>query len=155
MKRLIKSNGDSPMKIRLAFFSITSLIAAVFSFQVAAAAQHEVIQLATPEGSGDGKEVTVLVDQDHLKLATIVLRKGTALPTHSTPVPATIQVLEGEGVIHVAGKPESVSTGSIVLLAAGQEHDVVPKSGTSMHLLVHYLRNAPDGNHADHKPHSH
>ena len=104
------------------------------------AASHQMMQLPDMAGDGEGKEVKVLMDEPHLKLATVALRRGTVLPSHSTPVPATIQVLEGNGVIHVAGEAVTVTAGSVVVLAAGQEHDVVPEKDGDMLLLVHYLR---------------
>ena len=100
----------------------------------------QALELPRSIGAGDGKEVSVLLDESHVKLATITLRRGTVLPTHSTPVPATIQVLEGEGVIHVGSEAVAVSQGMIVFLAAGEQHDVVPAPGSDMLLLVHYLR---------------
>ena len=113
------------------------------------------VSVPTEIGEGEGKEVKVLVDADHLKLATIILRDGTSLPTHSTPVPATIQVLEGDGVIHVLGKPVAVEKGSVVVLAAGEEHDVVPRPESDMLLLVHYLRTAKADGHSGHGAHDH
>ncbi|MCB9910028.1 MAG: cupin domain-containing protein [Planctomycetes bacterium] len=101
--------------------------------------------LALPRGAGNGpsnKEVSVLLDERHLKLATIALRNGTALPVHTAPVPVTIHVLEGEGVIHTGGKPVSVTQGSLIALVANEEHDVIPTPGSDMLLLVHYLRGA-------------
>ena len=100
------------------------------------------IELPRSAGSGNGKEVSVLLDERHLKLATIALRDGTPLPPHTAPVPVTIQVLEGEGVIHTGGKPVTVTRGSLVSLVANEEHEVVPKPGGDMLLLVHYLRGA-------------
>lgn len=101
---------------------------------------HQMMQLPDKAGEGEAKEVKVLMDEPHLKLATIALRRGTELPPHSAPVAATIQVLEGNGIIHVEGEAVTVTDGSIVVLTAGQEHDVVPERGTDMLLLVHYLR---------------
>ena len=107
-----------------------------------AVSRSQVVELPHGAGSGDGKEVAVLLDESHLKLATITLRLGTILPAHSAPVPATVQVLEGEGVMHVGGEAVPVSKGTVVSLAAGEEHDVVPEPGSDMLLLVHYLRGA-------------
>ena len=104
-------------------------------------------------GEGDDREVTVLVDTADLKLATVTLRRGTVLPAHSTPVPATLHVLEGRGTIHVGDQPVAVSTGSIVILAADEEHDVVPAPDTDMLVLVHYLRTAASGD--PHRGHAH
>ena len=102
----------------------------------------ELFELPTDAGHGEAKEVEVLVDETHLKLATITLRDGESLPTHSTPVPATIQVVSGEGVITVEGEPMRVSAGSVVVLAPEAEHDVVPIDGANMVLVVHYLKSA-------------
>ena len=114
-----------------------------------------VLQLPKSIGTGDAKEVSVLLDDEHLKLATITLRGGTVLPTHSTPVPATIQVLDGGGVIHVGSRAVPVSKGSLVVLAAGEDHDVVPAEGSDMLLLVHYLRGAGEGHSKPESDHHH
>ena len=100
----------------------------------------EIITLPLEVGDGPDKEVLVLLDESHLKLALLVLRQGTVLPSHSAPVPTTIHVLEGGGVVHVGNDAVPVSAGSIVPLRAGVAHDVVPEPGTDMLLLVHYLR---------------
>lgn len=104
--------------------------------------RNQTIELPRVAGDDVGKEVSVLIDEPHLKLATIALRNGTPLPPHSAPVPITIQVLEGEGVIHVGGEPVSLARGSIVSLVPGELHDVVTREGSDMLLLVHYLRGA-------------
>ncbi len=84
-----------------------------------------VFELPQEVGYGPGKEVSVLLDESHLKLAVLTLRQGTALPPHSVPVPTTIQVLEGEGIIHIDSEQIPVSKGSLVSLRAGAEHDVL------------------------------
>jgi quercetin dioxygenase-like cupin family protein len=99
-----------------------------------------VFELPQEVGYGPGKEVSVLLDESHLKLAALTLRQGTALPPHSAPVPTTIQVLEGEGIIHIDSEQIPVTKGSLVSLRAGAAHDVLPKQGSDMLLLVHYLR---------------
>lgn len=103
-------------------------------------AGNTVFELPQVVGDGPGQEVSVLLDESHLKLAVLTLRQGTVLPPHSAPVPTTIQVLVGEGVIAVDGERIPVSKGSIVTLGAGAEHEVLPKEGSDMSLLVHYLR---------------
>ena len=118
-------------------------------------AKNRLFELPRALGAGDDKEVSVLLDASQLKLAVVTLRRGTALPPHSTPVPATVQVLEGEGLIHVGGESMAVTQGSLVLLAAGAEHDVVPTPGSDMILLVHYLRGAPGTAPAHHAEHDH
>jgi quercetin dioxygenase-like cupin family protein len=110
----------------------------------AMSSESQIMELPGSAGSGPGKEVDVLLDASYLKLATIALRQGTVLPPHSAPVPATILVLEGEGVSKIGGKVVPVSKGTLISLAAGEEHDVVPKPDSDMLLLVHYLRGAQD-----------
>lgn len=104
-------------------------------------------------GSGAGKEVATLIDQSHLKLAIITLRRGTVLASHSTPVPATILVLQGAGVMNVGGEAIPASKGTIVSLGAGEQHDIVPEPGSNMLLLVHYLRGV--GEEAPAEEHNH
>jgi quercetin dioxygenase-like cupin family protein len=101
---------------------------------------NQVFQLPADAGDGGGKQVSVLLDAPYLKLATVILRNGTALPSHRTPVPATILVLAGAGVVHIGNEALPVSRGTLVAVARNVEHDVVPKPGSEMILLVHYLR---------------
>jgi len=112
---------------------------------------NPVIELQREAGDGPGKEVTVLLDESHLKLAVLTLRRGTVLPPHSAPVPTTIQVLQGAGVIHIDGKPIRVAEGVLLPLRAGADHDVRPDKGGDMVLLVHYLRGAGPPAHLDHE----
>lgn len=102
----------------------------------------QLVSLPRRAGSGDGKEVSILLDEPCIRLATIALRGGTQLPPHTAPVPVTIQVIEGAGVIHAGGEALSVTQGSLVLLEADQEHDVIPNEHSDMLLLVHYLLGA-------------
>ena len=55
------------------------------------------IALPTEAGAGAPKEIKPVLDNAHLKLATITLRKGTLLAEHSSPMPVTIMVLTGDG----------------------------------------------------------
>ena len=135
--------GVALLLIGSAIFASAKVKASTESQDSSASAKSQVFELPQSSGGGEGKEVTVLLDEGHLKLATVALRGGTRLPTHSTPVPATILVLEGVGVIHVGSEAVPVAKGTIVSLAAGVEHDVVPASGSDMLLLVHYVRGAP------------
>lgn len=110
-------------------------------------------ELPSQAGAGEDKEVSVLLDESHLKLATIALRRGTALPRHSAPVPTTIQVLAGDGVIYAGSEAVPVSTGTILALAADEEHAVTPAPESDMLLLVHYLRGEPSESPEPSAPH--
>lgn len=94
----------------------------------------------TAAGAGDQpREVRVLVDEPSLKLVTIVLRHGTALPAHRADVPVTIQALEGAGTVVAGGERLAIDRAHAVVLAAGIEHAVEPDPGTDLVLLVHHL----------------
>ena len=118
------------------------------------AATSQVVSIPDLASGDKGKEVSLLLDEDHLKLATIALRDGTVLTTHAAPVAATIVVIEGTGIIHMGDKAVHISKGSIVSLAPQEEHDVVPDAGTDMLLLVHYLKNSGDVD-SPHATHDH
>ena len=112
-----------------AVFTSTSLRAETTSED---SSPNQVFELPQSAGTGDGKEVSVVIDNSYLKLVTLALRDGTVLPPHAAPVPTTIQVLEGEGVMHFGGEVVSVSKGTLISLAGGEEHSVVPEPGRDM-----------------------
>lgn len=93
-----------------------------------------------PAGSAHPRQVRVLVDEPSLKLATIVLREGAALPEHRSEGPATIAALRGSGVVIVGAERLRVDSTHAVLLEAGVRHSVEPDSGADLVLLVHRYR---------------
>lgn len=127
---------------RLSPFAITLALAAT-----AASAQppsppsgYHKVTVPTSAGPGEGRETRVLLETPHLKLATILLRRGTVLEAHSAPMPVTIQVISGQGVVELGDRSEPVTAGSLVALAPGMQHLVRPGAGTDMVLLVHHLK---------------
>ncbi len=100
---------------------------------------HGVV-IATQAGAGPAKEVKVLLETPHLKLATITLRQGTILEEHSTPMPVTIQALRGAGVVRMGDAREAVSVGRMVVLAPGVAHSVAPDGADDLVLLVHHMK---------------
>lgn len=113
------------------------------------AAQHHAASLGAPEvrtvelpgppGVGQPREVRVLVDEPALKLASIVLRAGTVLPTHHSAVPVTIMALQGSGTVVAGAERLRLDTTHAVVLAPNVAHAVEPDSGTDLVLLVHHL----------------
>lgn len=113
------------------------------------AAQHHVASLGAPEvravelpgppGTGQPREVRVLVDEPALKLASIVLRSGTVLPTHHSAVPVTIMALQGSGTVVAGSQRLRLDATHAVVLAPNVPHAVEPDSGTDLVLLVHHL----------------
>lgn len=105
-----------------------------------AAPASTALDLPVPPGAGKPLEVKVLIDTPRLKLVTIVLRGGTALPEHTTPVPAMIQAISGAGTVVLPGERKRVDAAHMVVLAPGAPHSVEPDPGTDLVLLVSHLR---------------
>lgn len=101
------------------------------------------VPAATPEGKD--KDVEMLLDTPHLKLARITLRHGTVLEEHSAPMPVTIQVLRGSGTIQFKDRTEKISPDRMVVLAPDVAHAVTPDAGTDLELLIHHLKATPGG----------
>lgn len=97
------------------------------------------VELPGPPGAGEPREVRVLVDEPALKLATIVLRGGTVLPTHHSEVPVTIVALQGSGVVVAGEERMPLDPTHAIVLAPRVPHAVEPDPGTDLVLLVHHL----------------
>lgn len=98
-----------------------------------------VVELPPPPGAGKPREVRVLVDEPALKLASIVLRQGTVLPEHRSPVPVTIQALQGAGTVVAGSERLRIDATHAAVLAADVPHAVEPDAGADLVLLVHHL----------------
>ncbi|MDQ3264386.1 MAG: hypothetical protein M3Y59_12105 [Myxococcota bacterium] len=90
-------------------------------------------------GPGEPREHRVLVDEPALKLASIVLRGGTVLPTHHSEMPVTIIALQGSGTVVAGSQRMRLDPTHAVVLAPGTPHSVEPDTGTDLVLLVHHL----------------
>lgn len=101
------------------------------------------IDLPTATPAGQDKETRTLFESPHLKLASIILRRGTVLAEHSAPVAVTIQALSGSGVVEIGDKREKVSPGRMVYLAPNTKHAVRPDGTAELVLLVHHLSARP------------
>ncbi len=97
------------------------------------------VDLPAAQAPGPPREVRVLVDEPALKLASIVLRNGTPLPTHHSDVPVTIVALSGRGVVVAGAERLPLDPTHAVALAAGAPHAVEPDAGGDLVLLVHHL----------------
>jgi quercetin dioxygenase-like cupin family protein len=98
-----------------------------------------VVELPAAPREGEPREVSVLVDGPALKLARIVLRGGTVLPTHRSAVPVTILALEGSGTVVAGTERLRLDATHAVILAPNVPHAVEPDAGTDLVLLVHHL----------------
>jgi quercetin dioxygenase-like cupin family protein len=98
-----------------------------------------VVELPGVPGPGEPRHVQVLVDEPALKLASIVLRAGTVLPSHHSAVPVTIVALQGSGTVVAGAERLRLDVTHAVVLAPNVPHAVEPDAGTDLVLLVHHL----------------
>ncbi len=101
-------------------------------------ARAKSVEIPAQAGAGAPREAHAIVEEPGLKVATIVLRQGTVLPTHHAESAVTIQALVGAGFV-VAGETKlRVDRTHIVVLAPKEPHSVEPDPGTDLVLLVHH-----------------
>ena len=95
--------------------------------------------LPAAPGPGEPREVAMLVDVAGLKVATIVLRQGTLLPSHQSAHAVTIVALQGAGNVTAGSATLRIDATHAVLLAPNVAHAVQPDAGTDLVLLVHHV----------------
>jgi quercetin dioxygenase-like cupin family protein len=98
------------------------------------------VALPTRASPGPNKEVKVLLETPHLKLASITLRNGTRLEEHSAPTQVSIQALVGSGSVQMGDTKQAISNGQMIVLAPGLAHAVTPDGKQDLVLLVHHLK---------------
>ncbi len=98
--------------------------------------------LTLPAATSEGpeREVKVLLDEPHLKVMSIVLRKGTLLPTHNASAPVVIHAMSGAGHVLIGDERVRIDAEHIVSLAPSVSHSVEPDAGTNLVLLIHHIR---------------
>jgi quercetin dioxygenase-like cupin family protein len=134
-------------RLILAIFAVSAL--SLGGCATHSAAQHHAATLAGPPSrvvelpgtpsAGEPREARVLVDEPTLKLASIVLRGGTVLPTHHSEVPVTIMALHGSGTVVAGAERLRLDPTHAVVLAPKVPHSVEPDAGAALVLLVHHL----------------
>jgi quercetin dioxygenase-like cupin family protein len=106
---------------------------------------YHVVTVPLTAGAGVRQETKILVETAHLKLASVTLRQGAVLEEHSSPMPVTIQVISGRGVVTMEGASEVIAAGAVLVLAPGMKHVVRPEAASDMILLVHHLKSPQTG----------
>ncbi len=106
--------------------------------QAPAASVSRVFELPGTPGAGTPREVKMLVELPELKVATIILRKGTVLPPHNSKRQVTIVALQGAGTVTAGTETFRIDATHAVVLAPGVQHEVAPDAATDLVLLVHH-----------------
>lgn len=105
------------------------------------------LALTDAAGAGAPREVRVVVDTPALKLVSITLRGGTALPEHRSAVPVTIVAYRGAGAVITGSERHRLDATHAVMLSPNIPHAVEPEAGSDLVLLVSHL-----GRGAEHHP---
>lgn len=106
---------------------------------------YQAVTLPAEAGEGKPIEPQVVADTPHVKTVVITLRDGATLPVHSSPHPAIIQALSGQGHAVMGEAREELSPTRMLLLDPGVKHEVVAAEGTDLVLLVHHMKTQGSG----------
>ena len=71
-----------------------------------------------------------------MELMRIVLRRGDAIPPHSTHGESTLMCIEGAVAIDAAGNSCELRAGQVILLPAGQDHGIRALQDASLLMTV-------------------
>jgi Uncharacterized conserved protein, contains double-stranded beta-helix domain len=86
-----------------------------------------------------GRTARTLVKEGPLRLTIMGIAAGGVLPTHSTDAHVTIHLLEGEVTFTVLGRDYPLTTGDVLILAPGVEHEARSTTGGAFLLTVLFL----------------
>lgn len=77
-----------------------------------------------------------MLDKPAGTLTVFSFDEGQGLSEHTAPYDATVQVLDGEGVFTVGGKPISLKTGELLIMPARIPHSVKAEHRFKMLLIM-------------------
>ena len=86
-----------------------------------------------------GRTARTIVKEGPLRLTVMGLAPGGTMPSHRTDAQVTIHVLEGEVSFSAQGREYPLTTGDVLVLAPGVEHDAKSKKGGVFLLTVVFL----------------
>ncbi len=91
-----------------------------------------------------GAKSKVLLEEGNCRYALMSLAEGTHIAGHTNPRNATVNVIEGQGVLTLEGKEIVLESGVFVFIPANAPHAV--KAETNLAFLL-TLSQASDSNH--------
>ena len=77
-----------------------------------------------------------LIDKKAGTVTLFAFDEGEGLSEHTAPFDAMVQVLEGEVMVSIAGKPVSLKTGEITIMPANKTHALSAKTKFKMLLIM-------------------
>jgi quercetin dioxygenase-like cupin family protein len=86
-----------------------------------------------------GRTARTIVKEGPLRLTVMGLSAGGLLPAHTTEAQVTIHLLEGEVVFKARGREYALTTGDVLILGPGVEHEARSEKGGMFLLTVVFL----------------
>src|SRR5437016_1059160 len=86
-----------------------------------------------------GRTARTIVKEGPLRLTIMGLAAGGAMPAHRTEAQVTIHLLEGEVSFSAQSREYTLTTGDVLVLAPGVEHDARSVTGGVFLLTVVFL----------------
>ena len=77
-----------------------------------------------------------LIDKPEGTVTVFAFDKGQALSEHTAPFDALVQIVDGEGIIRIAGEDHLVQAGSAILMPANVPHALRAESRFKMILTM-------------------
>ena len=77
-----------------------------------------------------------LIDKKAGTVTLFAFDEGEGLSEHTAPFDAMVQVLEGEVVVTIAGKPVELKAGEITIMPANKTHALSAKTKFKMLLIM-------------------
>jgi quercetin dioxygenase-like cupin family protein len=95
------------------------------------------LNLKTLVDYADGAVVSrTLLKKETGNITLFSFDKGQGLSEHTSPFDAVAEVVEGEGVFIIAGEPQTVKAGEMIILPAHVPHDVQAAEAPFKMLLI-------------------
>lgn len=95
------------------------------------------LRLATEVDYSDGSIVSkTLLDKKSGTLTLFAFDTGQRLSEHTSPYDATVQILDGEGVLTIGGERVVATAGELVIMPADVPHDVRAEQRFKMLLIM-------------------
>jgi quercetin dioxygenase-like cupin family protein len=77
-----------------------------------------------------------LIDKKAGTVTLFAFDEGQGLSEHTAPFDAMVQVLDGEVMVTIAGKPVNLKTGEITIMPANKTHALSAKTKFKMLLIM-------------------
>lgn len=106
--------------------------------------KSKVHQLAESISYADGAIVSKIISKNNAgNLTLFAFDKEQNLSEHTAPFDAIIQIVEGESLVHIDGKPHSVKAGEFIIMPANIPHAVDAVGKFKMLLIMLKSQDAP------------